>query len=307
MKNLFKAVLLLSFAIFAFSWAACGGKNDKKSPDSNSIIGTWENVDGEFKIRIELNSNGQYVTYKSESGFVNYISKGKFTNTAAKLILETQLVWSTDSNGNTIADDSEFVPAQDLETVFSYTLSANSLTMYDEQTGKQITFARTANAADPISSIEPTEPVDPTEPTNPTEPTEPVDPSDPTDPTNPSDPDPTDPPDPTNSDAFVGVWQKSQSYLMTRFEFKANGEFTRSDHNTGLNTLLTCQRGMFDATSEYLNLNIQYEWSINDDINGNGIADDPEFRSYNTSISVSYIFMDSHLTIQGFGTFASMN
>jgi hypothetical protein len=148
MKNVFKFVLLLAFAVSAFAWTGCS-KDDKKSGGGNSIIGTWERTYEEDIVKMEFKSGGQVIRYVYLSGVLSYAAKGEFGYTAAELTIEFSGSWSVDyndANGNKFPDADEFVTTPNIEEKFSYIVSGNKLTTkYTDTAGGEAVYMRTTS------------------------------------------------------------------------------------------------------------------------------------------------------------------
>ncbi|MDR1196527.1 MAG: hypothetical protein LBL00_08645 [Endomicrobium sp.] len=147
MKNVFKVVLLLAFAVSAFAWTGCS-KDDKKSSGGGSIIGAWEiNIYGDV-LKIEYKSDGQFIMYYYTNSVLGAAAKGEFSYTGTELTVATTALWdlSSDINGNKFPDADEFalIPAADImEEKRSYIVSGNKLTVKDPDTGFEVVYTRT--------------------------------------------------------------------------------------------------------------------------------------------------------------------
>jgi hypothetical protein len=148
MKNVFKFVLLLAFAVSAFTWIGCS-KDDKKSGGGNSIIGAWEITDNNGDAtKVEFKSGDQVIMYNYTNGVLTSAAKGEFSSTGTELTIEITTRWflSMDINGNQFPDADEFVSASDgYEIEASYIVSGDKLTIKYSDSDEETVYTRTAS------------------------------------------------------------------------------------------------------------------------------------------------------------------
>jgi hypothetical protein len=239
MKNVFKFVLLLAFAVSAFAWTGCS-KDDKKSGGgSSSIIGTWETTDENGNvIKMDFKSGGQYISYYYVNNDLAAAVKGEFSYTATELTTEWSSGWDVDyhdSNNNRFPDAEEFTTIPSDEEKGSYIISGNKLTIKDSDTSEEIVYTRTTS------------------------------------------PQPTTPTNPPATSPLIGTWEIEDQYGTETYEFLNNGQFiTYSTDKQGV--IRTADRGTFSYNSLTINMKGEQYWYASYDNNGNEKPDPDEFK-----------------------------